>query len=132
MARLTDDDTLEPILPKHPPTAADPSPPAPDPGSAEGAAGAASSASRGTPAWDRLVLVACAVVAALALVVCALRLSSIAEDQRLQGCQVRVYAEEQLAGSDRSSLRDRLADCVGVETDDGGGGSGNDGGASDD
>lgn len=132
MARPTDDDTLEPILPKHPPTAAEPSPPAFGAGSAEGA-GVASSAPRGTPAWDRLVLVACAVVATLALVVCALRLSSIAEDQRLQACQVRVYAEEQLAGSDRSSLRDRLADCVGVDTDGGGSGSGSGGGgASDD
>ena len=120
MARLKDDDTLEPILPKHPPTAADPVL-APHDGPAEVASGTGSSSSRTRPPWDRLVLVGCAVVATLALVVCAMRLSSIADDQRLQACQVRVYAEEQIdGGRDRSTLRERFAECIGVGIEDDG------------
>ena len=118
MARLPrDEDTLEPILPKHPPTERDVQ--------ELEAAAAASEAARSTgaarPSWDRLVLVGCAVVATLALVIVALRTNSIAKDQRIQTCQIRVYASEQLAGSGGFSgrgqerLQRELAECVGIE-----------------
>ena len=115
MARSTDDDILEPILPKHPPVAGEPSSPPED------AVATAPVASGAGPPWHRTVLVACAVVATLALVFCAVQLSSIAEDQRLQACQVRVYAEETIvaegdpARRGGATLRQRFADCLGVD-----------------
>jgi len=115
MARQRDEDILEPILPKHPPTErevveAELAPP-----------GLATAAAR--PSWDRMVLVGCAVVATLALVVVAARASSIAKDQKIQTCQIRVYAEEQnesssFDGGGRESQRRLargLADCVGLD-----------------
>ena len=118
MPRPPQDDSLEPILPKHPPVARDDIP------FTEPAVAVSDDppAPRPRPSWDRLVLVGCAVVATVALVVCAIRLNSIAEDQRLQACQVRVYAEEQVLaqGGRRSGLsteqfRERFADCVGLD-----------------
>ena len=117
MPRPPQDDSLEPILPKHPPVARD-DVPLTEPAVADSDE---PPAPRPRPSWDRLALVACAVVATLALVVCAIRLNSIAEDQRLQACQVRVYAEEQLVAQGRRSglsteqFRERFADCVGLD-----------------
>ena len=121
MVRSRDEDMLEPILPKHPPTARD------DLGEggvvdAEATEARAVVGGASRPTWDRLVLVACAVVATLALVVVALRANSIAEDQRVQTCQVRVYAAEQagFGNGTRASQRrlaERLAECVGAEPD---------------
>ena len=87
---------------------------------AHGSTGAAGGGDRTRPSWDRLVLVACAVVATLALVVIALRTNSIAKDQRVQTCQIRVYAAEQggLGNSSPGSgrrLAQELAECVGIE-----------------
>lgn len=111
MARDRDEDILEPILPKHPPTEREVL-------EAEAAAAAPATAG-GRPSWDRIVLVGCAVVATLALVVVALRTSSIAKDQRVQTCQIRVYAAEQggsAGGRDfQRRLAAELADCVGIE-----------------
>lgn len=111
MPRASDDDSLEPILPKHP-TELSQLPKEP-------------LAPRARPSWDRLVLVGCAVVATLALIVCAIRLNSIAEDERLQACQVRVFAEEQVRSNPPSSSRfsadryqERLAECIGIEIED--------------
>jgi hypothetical protein len=111
MARDRDEDMLEPILPKHPPYA-----------SAEGAApsppGAPVAPPAARPSWDRLVLVGCAVVATSALVVVALRASSIAEDERIQTCQIRVYAAEQDGFTGRETqqrLARALAKCVGAD-----------------
>ena len=113
-----DEDLLEPILPKHPPyqrdDAADVALDEPSSGAGATAAGSA------RPTWDRLVLVGCAVVATLALVVVAIRATSIANDERVQTCQIRVYAAEQSGfGSDgRESgrrLAQELAECVGIE-----------------
>ena len=115
MARRRDEDTLEPILPKHPPTERE---------VAEAAVAAAEPAAVSSrPSWDRLVLVGCAVVATLALVIVALRVGSIADDQRVQTCQVRVYAAEQSSfGSGGRQTQERLArelaKCVGVESPD--------------
>jgi hypothetical protein len=117
MPRASDDDSLEPILPKHPPVARDDVP------LTEPAVAVSDEppAPRPRPTWDRLVLVGCAVVATFALVVCAIRLSSIAEDQRLQACQSRVYAEEQIvaqgrrAGLSTEQFRERFAECVGLD-----------------
>jgi hypothetical protein len=59
----------------------------------------------------------CAVVAALSLVVVAMRASSIAEDQRIQTCQIRVYAAEQAEGFSGRGSQERLArqlsECIG-------------------
>lgn len=115
MPRPPEDDSLEPILPKHPPVARDDVP------VGEPAVAVTDDPPRPRPSWDRLVLVGCAVVATLALVVCAIRLTSIAEDERLQACQVRVYAEEQITAQGRRSglsteqFRERFADCVGID-----------------
>lgn len=115
MPRASDDDSLEPILPKHPPVARDDVP------VGEPAVAVADDPPRPRPSWDRLVLLGCAVVATLALVVSAIRLTSIAEDERLQACQVRVYAEEQITAQGRRSglsteqFRERFADCVGID-----------------
>ena len=121
MVRSRDEDMLEPILPKHPPTARD------DLGEggvvdAEATEARAMVGGASRPTWDRLVLVACAVVATLALVVVALRANSIAEDQRVQTCQIRAYAAEEGAfeATGRSAQRrlaQRLAECVGIEPD---------------
>jgi hypothetical protein len=120
MPRPPQDDSLEPILPKHPPVARDDTP------LTEPAVAVSEEppAPRPRPSWDRLVLVGCAVVATLALIVCAIRLNSIAEDERLQACQVRVFAEEQLRSNQPSSSRfsadryqEMLAECIGIETD---------------
>jgi hypothetical protein len=60
-------------------------------------------------------------VATLALVVVALRTNSIAQDQRVQTCQVRVYAAEQgaLVNSSGRQSQERiaraLAKCVGLD-----------------
>ena len=118
MARSTDDDTLEPILPRHPPVAPEPVPPGAE---VAGPAGADAVVSSGGRSWERFVLLGCAVVATLALVVCALRLTSIADDQRLQACQARVFAQQQLsapnarfnAGSD--TFRAAMGECLGVD-----------------
>ena len=118
MARQREDDILEPILPKHPPTERDVLE-----AEAEAAAAAAPSATAGHPSWDRIVLVACAVVATLALVVVAARTSSIAKDQKVQTCQIRVYAAEQLSDSSsgfsgrgsQRRLAQELAECVGLD-----------------
>jgi hypothetical protein len=111
MARSDEDDTLEPILPKHPPIAGETPPAATE--------APAIDAPAVRPGWERLVLLGCAVVATLALVVCALRLSSIADDQRVQTCQTRAFAEEQLAGSNTGGqprrLGESLARCVGLD-----------------
>lgn len=115
MPRPPEDDSLEPILPKHPPVAREDVP------LTEPAVAVTDDPPRPRPSWDRLVLVGCAVVATLALVVCAIRLTSIAEDERLQACQVRVYAEEQITAQGRRSglsteqFRERFADCVGID-----------------
>ena len=117
MARSRDEDILEPILPKHPPyQREDVDASGTDADAVDGRAPAA------RPGWDRLVLVGCAVVATLALVVVALRASSIAEDQRIQTCQIRVYAAEQagFGNSGRAAqqrLSDELAKCVGADPD---------------
>ena len=107
---------LEPILPKHPPYQRE------DVEEAEpaGPTGSATAVAANRLTWDRLVLVGCAVVAALSLVVVAMRASSIAEDQRIQTCQVRVYAQEQATSSfggrgTQERLARELADCVGDE-----------------
>ena len=113
---------LEPILPKHPPYQREG---VAEAGADAGVSGAvavdgAGSSPSGRLSWDRLVLVACAVVAALSLVVVAMRASSIAEDQRIQTCQVRVYAQEQATSSfggrgTQERLARELAECVGDE-----------------
>ena len=114
MARQRDEDILEPILPKHPPTERE---------VLELEAAALPEATTLRPGWDRMVLVGCAVVATLALVFIALRTNSIAKDQRVQTCQIRVYAAEQLSDSGAFSgrgsqrrLAEQLAECVGLET----------------
>ena len=116
MARRRDEEMLEPILPKHPPYQRDDVEDEP-PGDAVGGAALASTAgARERLSWDRLVLVGCAVVAALSLVVVAMRASSIAEDQRIQTCQVRVYAAEQAGSFGRGSgerIAEGLAECIG-------------------
>ena len=116
MARpRTDEDTLEPILPKSPPVAPEPgSPPVAEAADVEAAS------LPGRPAWERWLLLGCAVVATLALVVCALRLNAIAEDERLQACQARVYVEAQLESGrgfnpTDSSFREQLGACIGVD-----------------
>ena len=112
MVRQRDEDMLEPILPKHPPTerevVVDEAP----------VAAAVGPSSR--PSWDSLVLVGCAVVATLALVIVALRTNSIAEHQRVQTCQIRLYAAEQAAfdqgGPEGQRILGRkLADCIGID-----------------
>lgn len=119
MPRPPQDDSLEPILPKHPPVARDDVP------LTEPAVAVSEEppAPRPRPSWDRLVLLGCAVVGTLALIVCALRLNSIAENERLQACQVRVFAEEQVnqPSSSRFSAdryQERLAECIGIEIED--------------
>ena len=112
MARPSDDDTLEPILPKHPPPVDDVAAAAAAAALAEAAAAAPGAVAR--PAWERWVLLGCAVVGALSLVVCALRLSSIAEDQRLQACQVRIFVDQR-GGANGSDLQQRFAECVGAD-----------------
>jgi len=130
MARATDDDILEPILPKQPPIAGEPGPPE----TSDGLDPRPGGRSAGAP-WHRTVLVACAVVATLALVFSAVQLSSIAEDQRLQACQARAFAEETIVGDGgsgrqaRSNLQERFADCLGIEIEseeDGAGRAGDD------
>jgi hypothetical protein len=121
--RRTDEDVLEPILPRHPPVA-------PEPGAGQDAVGAdvatgatapAAVAAAGRAAWERWVLLACALVSTGALVLGALRLDQLAEDQRLQTCQARAYLEEELdnrSGRFRSSedaMFRRLAECIGVD-----------------
>ena len=113
MVRQRDEDMLEPILPKHPPTERDVH-------ELEPAAAMSQTTTPARPSWDRLVLVGCAVVATLALVIVALRTNSIAKDQRIQTCQVRVYAAEQ--GADGFSGREsqqrvarEFAECVGID-----------------
>ena len=115
MVRPRDEEILEPILPKHPPTEREVF----EREAAE-AASAAAPVVAPRPSWDRLVLVGCAVVATLALVIVALRTNSIARDQRIQTCQVRVYAAEQSGDgfSGRESqqrLARELADCIGLD-----------------
>ena len=122
MARSTEDDSLEPILPRHPPTA--PIDPVPrTEGDVEVASAASGAASPRRP-WERWLALACAVVATLSLVVCALRLNAIAADQRIEACQVEAFIEQQLASNrsrgidiDETSFRDKLADCIGVDPD---------------
>ena len=116
-----DEELLEPILPKSPPTAPDPASSAGDAGT-DGPVEAASGRGGDGPSWERLVLVGCAVVATLCLVVISLRLSSIAKDQQVQSCQTRVFAEQQFddfRGSSGRASQQRyareLAECVGVE-----------------
>ena len=111
---LRDEDILEPILPKHPPYQRD------DEVAEASDAAAVTGVASARPSWDRLVLVGCAVVATLALVVVAMRASSIAEDQRVQTCQIRVYAAEQggFGSAGRESQRrltEELAKCVGLD-----------------
>ena len=113
MARSRDEDILEPILPKHPPYQRDDA-------EADAVSSPAVGATAPRPSWDRLVLVGCAVVATLAMVVVALRATSIAKDERIQTCQVRVYAAEQsgFSSGGRESgrrLAEKLAECVGVD-----------------
>jgi hypothetical protein len=122
MARSTEDDSLEPILPRHPPVAPEAAPPDPPVGR-EATFGGRGGAGRAS--WERWVLLGCAVLSTLALVVCALRLNAIAADQRIEACQVEVYIGEQL-NARRSGLeptddrlRNRLGDCIGVDTDTG-------------
>jgi hypothetical protein len=120
--RRTDEDVLEPILPRHPPVAPEPGPAA---GETMSAAATASAAPAAGPApraaWERWVLLACALVSTGALVLGALRLDQLAEDQRLQSCQARAYLEEELdnrSGRFRSSedaMFRRLAECIGVD-----------------
>ena len=116
MARPTEDDSLEPILPRHPPTA--------PPEGAPEVVSAVTVAEAGRRSWDRWLLLACAVVATVALVVCALRLNAIAADQRLEACQVEVYIEESIQNRGRNGfdpgddrIRERLAGCIGVDPD---------------
>ncbi len=117
MPRASDDDSLEPILPKHPPVARDDVP------LTEPAVAVSDDppAPRPRPSWDRLALLACAVVATLALIVCAIRLNSIAEDERLQACQVRVYIEEQAragrggAAGANERFQERLSECIDLD-----------------
>jgi hypothetical protein len=112
-----DDELLEPILPKSPPTADDVAradevlEPVPD----------APGAGLRTP-WERWLLLGCAVAATLCLVLITVRLTSIAEDQRVQTCQTRVFASEQLEDFDGRAGRgaqrqfaQELAKCVGLE-----------------
>lgn len=114
MPRPPQDDSLEPVLPKHPPMARDDVP------LTEPAVAVSDDppAPRPRPSWDRLVLTGCAVVATLALIVCAIRLNSIAEDERLQACQARVFIQEQARSQNRGSVgtnerfRERLAACI--------------------
>ena len=114
MVRQRDEDVLEPILPKHPPTERDVA-------AAQAVAPETVGSSSARPSWDRLVLVGCAVVATLALVVVALRANSIAEHQRVQTCQMRVYAAEtNLDATGRAgqrALAEQLAECVGIDPD---------------
>lgn len=119
MARpRTEEDTLEPILPKSPPVAPEPGPPG------VSAAVEPAAAVPPRPGWERWLLLGCALVATLALVVCALRLNSIAKDERQQSCQARAYLEEQLDNqrgrfdTSDDAMLDRLAACIGVERDD--------------
>jgi hypothetical protein len=63
------------------------------------------------------------VVATLALVIVAARTSSIAKDQKIQTCQIRVYASEQLSDSSsgfggrgsQRRLAEELGKCVGLD-----------------
>ena len=117
-----DEELLEPILPKSPPTAPDPASTVAADDDGDVAAGTVSGGRAGGPSWERLVLVACAVVATLCLVIISLRLSSIAEDQQVQSCQTRVFATQQFddfRGSSGRASQQRyareLAECVGVE-----------------
>ena len=117
MARArTDEDTLEPILPKSPPVAPEPG----RPGAAAAAEPDGGGGSSGRQTWERRLLLGCAVVATLALVFCALRLNSIAEDERLQACQSRAYIDAQVSstrGNLTDDFRDALAACSGGEPD---------------
>jgi hypothetical protein len=112
-----DDELLEPILPKSPPTADDVA------SAVVEAEPEAVVAGRRAP-WERWVLLGCAVAATSCLVLITLRLSSIADDQRVQTCQARAFASEQLADSGvggsggRQAQRlfaEELAKCVGID-----------------
>jgi hypothetical protein len=79
-------------------------------------------AGRGGRPWERWVLLGCAVAATLCLVLITIRLGSIADDQRVQTCQTRVFAAQQLGDLDgagsRSAQREfarELARCVGMD-----------------
>ena len=121
MVRARDEDMLEPILPKHPPTQRSDEAVA----DVRGVSATLGAWDRGPrPSWDRLVLVGCAVVATLALVVVALRMNSIAQDQRVQTCEIRVYAAQEddrreLFGAEareaEQRVADQLAECIGIE-----------------
>ena len=113
-----DDELLEPILPKTPPTAGDPPPLL----EADTDASAVDLRSQNGSGWERWVLLGCAVAATLCLVIITIRLTSIAEDQRVQTCQTRVFAAEQMADFDGPSGRAaqqrfarELAKCVGID-----------------
>ena len=123
-SRSVEDDGLEPILPRHPPTAP-PEPPAGELTTATGdAVAVAAGAIGGRRSWERWLLLGCAVVATAALVVCAFRLDAIAHDQRLMACQAESYLVEQIdnsSGRFRQSdrvLLERLAKCIGMDPDD--------------
>jgi hypothetical protein len=109
-----DEELLEPILPKSPPTA--------DEVRAEEVPEVEVARTAAGPSWERWVLLGCAVAATLCLVVITIRLTSIAEDQRVQTCQTRVFAAEQLEDFDGRGGRTaqqrfarELAKCVGAE-----------------
>jgi hypothetical protein len=113
-----DEELLEPILPKSPPTADDVRRREAEP---EADAEAAPLPAGRAP-WERWVLLGCAVAATLCLVVITIRLTSIAEDQRVQSCQARVFAAEQLADSSgrigrggQQQFARELAKCVGAD-----------------
>ena len=111
MVRQRDEDMLEPILPKHPPTEREVV--------VDEGLPAATAHPSSRPSWDRLVLVGCAVVATLALVVVALRTNSIAEHERVQTCQIRLYAVERSAYDSGREAQQRfgrtLAECIGLD-----------------
>ena len=118
MARRRDEEILEPILPKHPPYQREDGSEGVAGGDGDPAVGPDRGDRGDRPSWDRLVLVGCAVVAALSLVVLAMRASSIAEDQRIQTCQIRVYAQEQATGTfggrgAQERIAQDLAECIG-------------------
>ena len=119
MPRADEEELLEPILPKHPPYQREGEPaPATEPDDGVGVAAAPGAVIAGRP-WERWVLVGCAVVAALSLVVVALRVSEIAEHERVQTCQARAFAEQtsdRFSGrADQDDFARGLRECVGIE-----------------
>jgi hypothetical protein len=125
MPRADEEHLLEPILPKHPPYQREGEAVAGEDGEAVEAGPARAGVALGGRSWERWVLLGCAVVAALSLVVVAMRVSEIADHERVQACQARAFAQQSAEGFSGRNSQERfgreLGECVGLdvsETDD--------------